>query len=265
MKILFFADVVGSAGRQAVANDLPKWREEYKPDLIIANAENAAHGDGVTPKVLDELIESGVQAFTTGDHFMGTDFSQVAGYPVIRPGNLSDDYPGTGTQIVETSLHQRVLLVNILGNAFMGRMQADNFFQYAHTVLEKHAGEKLEAIFIDFHAETTSETNALGRYLDGKVSALVGTHTHIPTADTRILPGGTAFQTDAGMCASLDSVIGFQVEDSYRFLRREMGEDVPKPSANPEESHPVFSDAVLVETDGPHRAKAVRRLSSRPV
>lgn len=262
MKILFFADIVGTAGRLAVKDALPMWRDKHKPDFIVANAENSAHGDGVTPKILDELTAIGVEAFTMGDHFMGTDFSKVTEYPIVRPGNLVGEYPGVGVRVVENHLHRKLKLVNILGNAFMGRIEVQNFFKYADQVLA--ADEKADVVLVDFHAEATSEKNALGQYLDGKVSAVVGTHTHIPTADSRILPKGTAYQTDVGMCAALDSVIGFQTEDSYRFLRREMGEDVPKPTGDPADNPPFFCDAVLIETDGPTRAKGIQRLTTRP-
>ncbi len=263
MKILFFGDVFGRAGRTAVAEALPVWRGEHKPDLIVANAENSAGGVGATAKTLDELMAAGVEAFTFGDHARDTDFSKLAGYPLVRPANLAKPLPGIGSRIVETALHHRVLLISLLGNAFV-KPASTNYFAAADDLLGQHAAAKPDAIFVDFHAEATSEKNGLAYHLDGRVSAIVGTHTHVPTADTRLLPRGTAFQSDAGMCGALNSVIGLQTEVATSWLRRELGEDAPRPSGHPDVQQPYICDAVLVDTAGAHKAKSIRRLTTRP-
>lgn len=263
MKILFFGDVVGKAGRTAVAETLPEWRTRHRPDFVIANAENAAHGLGVTAKNLDELTAAGVDAFTVGDHFFDKDFAPLEKYPVVRPGNLQGDHPGSGARVFETATHRRVAVVSILGNVFIGP-ETEPYFGAADRMLEGIAAESPDAIIVDFHAEVTSEKNALAHHLDGRASALVGTHTHVPTADTRLLPRGTAYQSDLGMCGGLDSVIGFNIQNSTTWLRRELGEPVKKTSPHPADLPPFICDAVLIETAGPTKSKSITRLSTRP-
>ena len=268
MKIIFLGDVVGEPGRRAVAQALPEWRAKHRPDLIIANAENSAHGLGANPKALDELQDAGVDAFTMGDHYADTDFAKVADYPLVRPINAPDAELGTGARVIETALHHKVLLINLLGHAFIKR-PGTNFFEAIDKVLKEYADETVDACLVDFHAEATSEKNSLANYLDGRVSALVGTHTHVPTADTRLLRKGTAYQSDLGMAGALNSAIGAPYESVEPWLRREMGETGQKAQRGkrqgPAETSPLISDAVLITTKDRHSATAITRLSTRPV
>lgn len=263
MKILFFGDVFGRAGRTAVAEKLPIWRDEHKPDLIIANPENSAGGVGANAKVLDELLEAGVEAFTFGDHAKDTDFSKLTDYPIVRPANLTKVIPGVGSRIIETALHQRILLISLLGNAFF-KLPSTHYFEAADELLNRHAVDKPDAIFVDFHAEATSEKGGLANYLDGRVTAIIGTHTHVPTADTRLLPKGTAFQSDVGMCGAFNSIIGMQTDEATSWLRRELGEEASRPPGRPEVDRPYICDAILIETAGATAAKSIRRLTTRP-
>ncbi|MSU76111.1 YmdB family metallophosphoesterase [Patescibacteria group bacterium] len=262
MKILFIGDVVGKAGRLAVAEALPKWKKEHSPDLIIANPENSAHGHGATPATLDELMKAGVEAFTYGDHLEDHQLEKLADYPLVRPANLKGKYPGAGVRVVETALHKKVLLISLLGFAFVKR-DATDYFDAADAILKQQDDPALEAIFIDFHAETTTEKAALAHHLDGQVSALVGTHTHVPTADTRILPNGTAFQSDVGMSGTEESVIGFHPPSSKKWLKNEMGTfkgDVPFDLS---EARPYICDAVVIDTIDRHKSHSIERITTR--
>ncbi len=262
MKIIFIGDVVGKAGRLAVAEALPQWKKEHQPDFIIANAENSAHGHGATPGTLDELQAAGVEAFTMGDHLTDDHLKKLGDYPLVRLANLTGKHPGVGARVFETALHKKVLVINLLGNAFIKR-PSDNFFNAADAILKEHDDANLAAIFVDFHAEATSEKTALGFYLDGRVSAVVGTHTHVPTADTRILPKGTAYQSDVGMAGTLEGVLGFHAPTSIRWLRQEMGEDMGKVPLEVSEQRPYVCDAVLIDIAGRHKSRSITRLTTR--
>ncbi len=215
MKILFIGDIIGRPGRTAVKRILPQLKAEGSYELVIANGENAHHGKGITPEDVQELSAAGVDFFTTGNHIWKDKsiipFLGSKNMPVIRPANYPEGNPGKGWQIVETGLMRRVLVINLLGRLFIN-VQTDCPFRTADKILKENAHERLDAIFVDFHAEATSEKCALANYLDGRVTAVVGTHTHVATADARILPGGTAFQTDAGFVGPEDSVIGVRKE-----------------------------------------------------
>jgi hypothetical protein len=263
VKILFLADVYGPAGVKAVQETLPGWKKKYSPDFTIVNAENSA-SDGVnaTPETLTALREAGAEAFTLGDHFLYRKFKPLASFPIVRPSNLETE-DGVGSNVFETVTGKKVLVAVLMGK-FAMKPGATNYFQAADDLLRKHGSEKPDAVFIEFHAGATSEEQAMGFYLDGKVSVVVGTHTHVPTADTRILPKGTAFQSDVGMCGALNSVIGATVESSLNFLRKELGEDVGKARPEAPNQGPYVCDAVLIETDGPTKAKSIKRLTSRP-
>lgn len=262
MKVLFFGDVVGRPGREAVAAALPKWRDEHQPDMVVANAENSAHGSGATPATLDELRKAGVEAFTFGDHYRFTDWSKLKDYPIVRPAN-ADIPEGFGSRIIESALGKRLLLINLLGFAFL-KAAGSNYFEAVDREIEKHANKKPDGILIDFHAETTAETLVLGDYVDGRASALVGTHTHIPTADTRLLPKGTAYQTDVGMCGVLNSSIGVTYESARSWLQSELSGGARKIPKTQAEDPPFICDAVLIETDGPTKSKSIKRLTTRP-
>jgi len=203
LRILMIGDIVGRPGRQAVQALLSGLREEYRPDLIIANGENAAGGLGLTRQTAEDLIKLGIDVITSGNHIW--DQKEVIPYldgdlPILRPLNYPPGVPGHGYLI-----HGEVLVVNLLGRVFMGSFDCP--FRAMDSLLAG-PGPKPGIIMVDFHAEATSEKVALGWYLDGRVSAVLGTHTHVGTADARILPRGTAYITDVGMAGATDSVIG---------------------------------------------------------
>src|ERR1700694_1146019 len=209
-KILFVADVVGEPGRKAVAEILPKLKEEHGPHLTVLNGENSAGGFGLTVKTIKELRAAGADVITTGNHvYDQRDFvpELAAQEFVLRPHNYPPGAPGTGYCIVAAG-GEEVLVMNLMGRLFMNDI--DDPFRSADAILGAEPGHRI--VFCDFHAEATSEKMAMGWYLDGRVSAVVGTHTHVPTADTRILPGGTAYQTDCGMTGPYGSVIGVQTD-----------------------------------------------------
>jgi metallophosphoesterase (TIGR00282 family) len=213
-RILFVADVVGSPGRDAVKAILPELKEEVRPHLTILNGENSAGGFGITGKLVAELKAAGADVITTGNHvFAQKDF--LPELPklerVLRPANYPPKAPGQGWCVVEAG-GQQVLVMNLMGRIFVEAL--DDPFRAADAILEAHPGVKI--VFCDMHAEATSEKTAMGWHLDGRASAVVGTHTHIPTADARVLPGGTAYCTDAGMVGPRDGVIGMDREPVLR-------------------------------------------------
>lgn len=261
MKLLFFGDVVGRPGRQAVAEALPKWQEQYKPDLIIANPENSAHGSGATPGTLDELQKAGVEAFTFGDHIHFTDWGKLTDYPIVGPANFSESAK-SGAKVFETALGKRVLVINLLGSVFLKRPGTD-YFKVVDEILKKHEPEKLDATFVDFHAEATSEKLTFADYLDGRVSAVVGTHTHVPTADTRVLPGGTAFQADVGMCGVQNSSIGVSFTSARHSLEAELAGAARKPKRTQADNPPYTCDAVLIDVIDRHKSRSIKRLTTR--
>ena len=222
MKILFFGDVVGRAGREAVAQHLPGLKKELAADMAIVNGENAAHGRGLTKKICLELQESGADCVTGGDHIWDqreilTDIDKIPF--LLRPLNFPEETPGQGTLIHQLQDGRKVLVVHALGRTFMNPL--DDPFAAVTKILQNHTlGKTVDAIFMDFHAEATSEKMAMGHFLDGKISAIVGSHTHIPTADAQILPGSTAYMSDAGMCGDYNSVIGVKKDiPLQRFTR----------------------------------------------
>ncbi|MFH1339558.1 MAG: TIGR00282 family metallophosphoesterase [Candidatus Omnitrophota bacterium] len=217
MNILFIGDIVGKPGRETVKALLPGLKEEFSLDFVIANVENAAGGSGITPNVADELFGYGIDAFTSGDHiFKKKDvLSIINDEPrLLRPANFPSISPGRGAGIFKTKSGESVLLINLLGRVFMEARECP--FRVVKEEIDKN---KSNVIIVDFHAEATSEKVAMGWFLDGVASAIVGTHTHIQTADEKILPKGTAYITDAGMTGPLRSVIGRRIEDVLtRFI-----------------------------------------------
>jgi metallophosphoesterase (TIGR00282 family) len=227
MKILFLGDIVGKSGRDAVLKYLPQLQETLEPDCIIVNAENAAHGFGLTPTIAQLLFTAGVDCITTGNHvwakkelipLLETD------HRVLRPLNYPASAPGQGASVIPARNGEKVLVMNVMGRLFMDPL--DDPFAAVDKQLDMHRlGAGVDAIVIDFHAEATSEKMIMGHYCDGRASLVVGTHTHIPTADAQILPGGTAYQSDAGMCGDFDSVIGMQKQPSVdRMVTKLPGE-----------------------------------------
>lgn len=222
MKILFLGDLMGRTGRTAVIEALPALRDSLKLDFVVVNAENSAAGFGCTPKIADELFAAGADCITLGDHAfdqkeMLTHIDQDQ--RIIRPLNFAKTAPGQGAKLFEASRGRRVLVAQALGRVFMSKPY-DDPFSALETALKKHPLRGgADAVIIDIHAEATSEKMAIGHYFDGKASLVVGTHTHVPTADTMILSKGTAYQSDAGMCGDYDSVIGMdKAEPLRRFI-----------------------------------------------
>lgn len=219
MNILFIGDVVGSPGREAISKLLPRLKTEYSLKFVIANAENAAGGSGITQKVADELFASGVDVLTSGDHiWKKREIFEFINQEerILRPLNFPEGAPGRGFSVFKTKDGPAVGVINVNGRVFMEALECP--FRGALYASEE-ISTQTKVIIVDMHAEATSEKVALGWYLDGKVSAILGTHTHIQTADERILPQGSAYITDVGMTGPYDSVIGRRVEDVLeRFL-----------------------------------------------
>ncbi len=213
MRILFCGDVVGKSGREAITRHIPELRKNLKLDFVIVNGENAAGGFGITEKICDQFLASGVDVITGGDHIF--DQQETAGfisrYPrLLRAANFPDQVPGLGRHIYQTADGRTVLVIHVLTQLFM-KIVLDSPFVCVEKILQGYRlGGSVNAIVVDVHGEATSEKMGLAHHLDGRVSAVVGSHTHIPTADAQILPGGTAFQCDAGMCGDYNSVIGFE-------------------------------------------------------
>ena len=233
---------MGRPGRLALAKILPELKKEFEPDLVLANAENAAHGQGITENVLKELAAAGVDFFTTGDHAFALQESarifEEKRLPVLRPQNWPGEESGRGFEIISCGA-KRILLVNLLGRVFMKR-DFDDPFPEIEEILQDYSlkgkeegSEAMDAIIVDFHAEATSEKAALAWFLDGRVSAVLGTHTHVPTADERILPQGTALISDVGMVGPQNSILGVQKEiiikrfQTQRLLKMEVAQEGP--------------------------------------
>jgi len=219
MKILFIGDIVGSPGREAVKGLLPGLKERYRLDFVIANAENAAGGSGITPKIAQELFTCGVDVLTSGDHiWKKREILEIIGEQprILRPLNYPPGAPGQGQGLFNTRDNVKVGVINVNGRVFMEALDCPfRTVNQAQEELSRHT----PIIIVDIHAEATSEKVALGWYLDGKVSAVLGTHTHVQTADEKILPAGCAYISDVGMTGPLYSVIGRKIEDVLaRFI-----------------------------------------------
>ncbi len=213
-RLLFLGDVVGEPGRKAVAEFLPKIKAARAVDFIIVNGENSAGGRGITPKIAIGLLRAGAAVITTGDHIW--DQKEIVDYlptepRLLRPINYPPGTPGGGSVILETA-KGKIGVINAQGRTFMNPPLENPFIAVAAEVARMRDDEGADVIFLDFHAETTSETIAMGRYLDGQVAAVIGTHTHVQTADEQVFPGGTAFLCDAGMCGPTESVLGRRIE-----------------------------------------------------
>ncbi|MDD2807697.1 MAG: TIGR00282 family metallophosphoesterase [Patescibacteria group bacterium] len=261
MKILFFGDIVGRIGRQAIKQILPELKQELNPDLILANAENSAHGVGFTSKIINELREAGIDFFTSGNHVLSKPEAEVLLVDpkpiVIRPANYPDAVPGKGFRIIEVG-SKSVMIVNLMGQVFM-KEELDSPFQKIDEILKQELPKNLAAIIVDFHAEATSEKAAFGWYVDGRVSAVLGTHTHVPTADHKVLPSGTAFVSDVGMVGATDSIIGDTKEPIIQSFvdKTTFKLDIP-------EVGEVSVNAVLLEIDHNSRqAKSIVRVDRK--
>jgi 2',3'-cyclic-nucleotide 2'-phosphodiesterase len=219
MKLLFVGDVFGKPGRRAVHNLVPRLIDQHRADFVIVNVENSAGGFGITPDILRELEPLGIHCYTSGNHIWDKKegVELLGRVPnLLRPANYPEVNPGKGLYVGETAAGIPVAVLNLEGRVFMNSLESP--FVTADRLLAS-LDSKVKVVFVDFHAEATSEKQALGFYLDGRVSAVVGTHTHVPTADERILPQGTAFQTDVGMTGPYESIIGVRVDKIIkRFL-----------------------------------------------
>jgi metallophosphoesterase (TIGR00282 family) len=219
MNIMFIGDIVGSPGRQAVSALVGQFKKKKKIDFVIANAENAAGGSGITPDVADELFGAGVDVLTSGDHvWKKKEIIDLLSREnrVLRPANYPKGDPGSGAVVVKTQDGLKIGVINLLGRVFLSTLECP--FKTAQELIDDLKG-KTSIIIVDFHAEATSEKIALGRFLDGSVSAVIGTHTHVQTADEQILSNGTAYITDAGMTGPFDSIIGRKADQILaRFL-----------------------------------------------
>ena len=223
MRILFIGDVVGRSGRNIVAERLPGLVRDWKLDLVIINGENAAGGFGITEAIYQDLIDAGADAVTLGNHAWDQKEALVfieRAPRLIRPLNYPKGTPGRGSAMIEAKTGARALVINAMGRVFMDALD-DPFAAVDRELVACTLKSGADAIILDMHAETTSEKQAMGHFLDGRVSLVVGTHTHAPTADHRVLPGGTAFMSDVGMTGDYDSVIGMTKDEPIgRFLRK---------------------------------------------
>jgi 2',3'-cyclic-nucleotide 2'-phosphodiesterase len=223
MRILFLGDVVGRSGRNAVIEQLPALRERYRLDFVVVNGENAAGGFGITESILNELLDAGADVVTSGNHVF--DQRETLTFierhdRLLRPINFPPGTPGKGAGLFKAKTGAEVLVLNIQGRVFMADL--DDPFRAVERELEACGlKEGADAILIDFHAEATSEKEAMGHFVDGRATAVIGTHTHVPTADEQILPRGTGYISDAGMCGDFDSVLGMDKEEPIqRFLTK---------------------------------------------
>lgn len=223
MRLLFLGDVMGRSGRKVIQDTLPRLRDDLKLDAVVANCENMAGGFGITPATVEDMYDAGVDIITLGNH----SFDNPSGLSVIendtrilRPVNYPPGtVPGRGAGLYDINGYN-LLVINVLGRVFMDALD-DPFQAVEKELANAPLGQVADAIIVDVHAEATSEKGGMGYFCDGRASLVVGTHQHIPTADTRILPGGTGFQTDAGMCGDYDSIIGMDIEEPlYRFTTR---------------------------------------------
>lgn len=221
VRVLFLGDIVGRAGRQAVQACLPFLKREFSPDIVVANAENAAGGIGITGEIATQLLQEGIDVLTTGNHAWKERavYAYLDAEPrILRPANYPPGAPGRGWAVYPAGNHS-LAVVNLCGRVFMDMVDCP--FRAIDAILEE-VRSVTPLVLVDFHAEATSEAQAFGWYVDGRCSAVVGTHTHVQTADARILPQGTAYITDAGMCGALDSVIGMQVEQVIQRFRSQL-------------------------------------------
>ena len=275
-RLLFIGDVVGKPGRKILRSVLPQWKEKYKPDVVIVNVENLAHGKGVTPSTLAEVDELGVDCFTSGNHiFKKGDLTKECfdKYDkLIRPANFGEQFPGHGYYRFAEPLYplpnpppegegktatQQFLVINLNGQVFMEKQfdgtVANPFLAVDQLLLDQ--SQKNDIIIVDFHAEATSEKVAMGLYLNGRVAGVFGTHTHIPTADARVLSAGTGYITDVGMVGTRDSVLGVVAQNALtKFL--EKGKFVNEM----EEEGMLQVNGVLVETDENQKAIKIEKL-----
>ncbi|HVZ08527.1 TIGR00282 family metallophosphoesterase [Rhodopila sp.] len=258
MRILFLGDVVGRTGRDAVAARLPDLRQALRIDLAIVNAENASHGFGLSPDMARALFDAGADVLTLGNHAWDRKeiIPFIADNPrLIRPLNYPPGTPGNGSVLVALPDGRKVLVLQAMGRLFMDPLDCP-FRGTADVLTHYRLGTSVQAIVADFHAEASSEKMAYAHMFDGQISFVVGTHTHCPTADAQVLPGGTAFQSDAGMCGDYDSVIGMAKDGAgLRFWRKMPGEKL-----NPAEGEATVCGVFVETDDGTGKARRIAPL-----
>jgi metallophosphoesterase (TIGR00282 family) len=254
MRILFIGDIMGRSGREGLEKHLPELREELKPDIVIVNGENAASGAGITEKFCKEFYSWGVDCITTGNHVW--DQREILAYinrdkKLLRPINYPAGTPGNGVCRLKLDDGSTITIVNAMCRLYMDALD-DPFARMREVLEEEKLGKNTDAIFVDLHGETTSEKMSFGHYFDGQVSAVIGTHTHVPTADAHIMPGGTAFMADAGMTGDYDSVIGVEKDIAiHRFVKKTPGERL-----KPASGKATLCGAFIV-LDGKGKAKSI--------
>jgi 2',3'-cyclic-nucleotide 2'-phosphodiesterase len=247
VRLIFIGDVVGRVGREIVHSSLPLLRERYRPDIVVLNGENAAHGFGITEEIYVGLLSSGADVVTLGNHAFDQREALVfieRQPKLLRPVNWPAGCPGRGSALVECSSGRRVLVINVMGRVMIEPLLDDPFPALERELDACPIVTGCDACLVDIHAEASSEKMAIGHFADGRASLVVGTHTHVPTADHQILPGGTAYLTDSGMTGDYDSVIGMDKEEPLnRFLRK-----LPLERFRPAEGQATMC-GVAVETD----------------
>ena len=256
MKILFVGDIVGDIGRKMLEETLPGLKRKYRPQVTIVNGENAAGGRGITEKIYKEFLQEGVDLVTMGNHTWDNrdiyEFIDDENAKIIRPENFPDGTPGIGYKIIKVN-QSHLAIINMQGRVFLNPL--DDPFRAMDRILDD-VKKTTDCIFVDFHAETTSEKQAMGWYLDGRVSAVVGTHTHVQTNDARILPQGTAYLTDAGMTGAYDSILGVEREIIIeKFLTQ-----LPVRHEIPEEGRKILSGCFVEIDDKTGKAKRIENI-----
>lgn len=233
MRILFLGDVMGRSGREAIARRLPSLREEWRLDFVVANGENATQGNGLTPAHAKDLLSSGIDCITLGDHaFDQRQMIQFAESEprIVTPLNFARAAPGKGARVYTADRLKRILVVSALGRVFMKQPFDDPFLRVSQALDQHPLGSAVDAAIVDFHAEATSEKMAMGHWCDGRASLVAGTHTHVPTADAKILAEGTGYISDVGMCGDYNSVIGVRKEEPMRRFTTGMSGGKLEPS-----------------------------------
>lgn len=276
LNILFIGEANGKIGRQAVKKILPELKKELKPDLVIINADNLAHGNGISEDTIKEMLEAGVDAFTGGDHSFGNSGSlnlydsdlpapasqpaqagagRQAGWPLLRPANYSEKAPGRGHLVIEKNGH-KILLISLIGQIFMP-MNYNNPFIEADKILSNLANNNLSAIIVDIHAEATSEKIALNHFLNGRVSALLGSHTHVATADAQISQSGTAFITDVGMTGLAGGILGLEKDGIIKtFLTQ-----IKQPHIIPDNGQAIFNAVAIAINPKTAKAQSIKPIT----
>lgn len=257
MKILFIGDIVAKLGRQTVAQILPDLIKKNDIDLVIANAENSAHGKGTTPEIIKELQGYGIDYFTGGNHIFWQKslFDQMDNLPLVRPANYINS-PGKGYDTIDLGAKGQILVINLVGIAFMQATVTLNPFIHIDNILSLINPEHYKAIILDFHAEASSEKVLMGHYVDGRVTAVLGTHWHIPTADNRVLEGGTAYVSDVGMVGAENESLGVNKKIAFERVKS----PVPVKSEWVEEGKAVFNSVLIETANVGIKAKSIVRI-----